>query len=190
MQPCWMGTPMPKYPMVIYLCILCAIICAANTNEIKGCRNDTNAVCNARAYFDFETDCSHGHMDGSIGGQQDGPKHICDKIFKISIVAKEPYSLSLLKPIEMMLDACCGTCGKRNKVSGGIERYNIINRFTALPDISVTSIRDSDIVFPILGRASTNYLYGYKFIPLLDAPSVYYFTRKVTQSERVQAFLL
>ena len=123
-------------------------------------------------------------MQGSVVGNKGRPKHICGKTFNISIVKKEPFSLALLKPIEMMLNACCGTCGE------DIKRYNIINRYTTLSDVSVTSIRDSDIVFPILGRATTKTLYGYKYIPLLDAPSVYYFTRKATKAESVHAFIV
>ena len=50
--------------------------------------------------------------------------------------------------------------------------------FNFIFQVTEESIADSDLVFPVLGPSSSSNLHGYRFIPLIETPILYYTTEK------------
>ena len=90
---------------------------------------------------------------------------VCKKHFNISYVKVEPYSAEIVADL---LSTCCGRC----------HNSSIVNTFENISQINPSSINTSHFVFPVLGRSAAIRLYGYSFIPLIEPPSLYYFTKK------------
>ena len=90
---------------------------------------------------------------------------VCLKSFNISSVHMPPYSLF---PIESLLRKCCGNCTK----------FTRINNFANITEVTPSSINTSDFVLLFLGNTYATTLYGYHFIPVVNAPSVFYITTK------------
>ena len=105
-----------------------------------------------------------------------GPPHIinescntatvCKKPFTITYMKVEPYTVEIIKDL---LRVCCGPC---------VNVSNIYN-LKKVAQIKPPDVYDStDFVFPVLGRADEKFLFDYYFIPLIEAPSIYYITHK------------
>lgn len=90
---------------------------------------------------------------------------ICSKTFNISYVHMPPYSAY---PIDVIIRKCCGNCTKVTHV----------NAFANITEVTPSSINTSDFVLLFLGNTNAKTLYGYHFIPVVNAPSVFYITKK------------
>lgn len=88
---------------------------------------------------------------------------ICRKDFNASYVKIEPYSTMIVRDV---LRTCCGKCAK----------VSVVETFQNINQVPANTENASDFIFPILGRSSAQRLYGYYFIPLVEPPSIYYFT--------------
>ena len=91
--------------------------------------------------------------------------NVCQKQFNVTYVDLKPYSYDILADL---LRTCCGACIKVSKVN------TLNNMYQVPPSITGTS----HFVFPVLGRHDVLTLYGYRFIPLIETPKIYYITKK------------
>ena len=91
---------------------------------------------------------------------------ICRKHFFLSYVKLEPYSPDLVKDV---LQMCCGECVN-------VTKQAVYQNISEIPPLDGNF--SSHFIFPVLGRNSAKHLYGYYFIPLMEPPSLYYFTAK------------
>ena len=76
-----------------------------------------------------------------------------------------------------MLESCCGNCAKPVKSVS----------FKNISEVTISSINTSDIIYPILGRANTETLHGFWYIPFNDIPSAYYVTKMKTPVETIES---
>jgi len=93
--------------------------------------------------------------------------NVCKKQFNISYVRLEPYTTGIVVDL---LYTCCGKCTKFAEV----KTYDDVSQVPAPTNTT------SHFIFPVLGRSAAVKLYGYHFLPLVQTPSVYYITPKVT----------
>lgn len=91
---------------------------------------------------------------------------VCHRDFQLSSINIPPYSTANI--LESMLQKCCGRCIKLNHT----------NMFKNISEMSKELVEGSDFILPFVGKSSAKTLYGYHFIPIVDAPSVFYFTPK------------
>ena len=104
---------------------------------------------------------------------------VCTKTFGVSYVEIEPFSSKDFKRLvtEDLLNACCGRCTNTSRRT----------TFSDMTQINSTSINSSDLVFPILGRRTSEMYFGFHFIPMLDVPGGFYITEK--KSQGIHTFL-
>lgn len=108
--------------------------------------------------------CSLTNPENFTTGEcHQGP--ICTKHFNIAYMTHKPYSAEILIDLLRM---CCGNCLKSS----------IISNFSKVSHITPELLNTSHFVFPVLGTHDSEYLYGYRFLPLIETPSVYYITYK------------
>ena len=103
-------------------------------------------------------------------------KNVCKRTFKISTVDLLPYSLN--REVEELLIRCCGEC----------VNYTQANKFTSSLDFTTKVMQSSDFVFPVLGRASASRLYGFYFVPFMNARTPVYLSRRA--EGRLMQFLV
>ena len=94
-------------------------------------------------------------------------EEICKRTFNISFINLPPYGLEDLQFIKEILTKCCGTCFK----------YETINHFSNITEVTLSSINSSDFIFPFLSSATTRKLYGFHYLPYIHAPQSLYITR-------------
>ena len=109
--------------------------------------------------------------------EQQEEKDICNREFTATVVDLMPFSMQMMHDIDRMLKGCCGGCAT----------FRPRNTIKYMSKVNSSAIMSSDIVFPILGRSSVESLYGYYFLPILDAPSAYYVTTRLSKSEVSQS---
>lgn len=105
----------------------------------------------------------HHSMETNRYPCQDNP--VCRKIFNISYIKMEPYHHLMLTHL---LNPCCGDCVKISSE----KLYDNIS------EVALNHINSSHFIFPVLGMSGTTKIYGYHFIPYVEAPFVYYITLK------------
>ena len=103
-------------------------------------------------------------------------KDICYTTFKATVIDIVPFSFEMMRIIKKMFRRCCGTCA-RLCPKKTIENMSKMNS---------SAIISSDIIFPILAESSVESMYGYHFLPILDAPSAYYVTTRQSKSQVAQ----
>lgn len=91
----------------------------------------------------------------------------CKPQFKIMYVKLEPY-YNMKDQINEMLSGCCGYCSKLTRIGS----------FNNTTEIDITSIKNTDFVFPFLATTSSTKLFGFYFIPIISVSSAYLFTPK------------
>ena len=77
----------------------------------------------------------------------------------------EPYNSGIVADL---LHTCCGAC----------VNVSTVEILTKVSQVSSPATSNSHFVFPVLGRSDVLMLYGYRFIPLIEAPGAYYITNK------------
>ena len=71
-----------------------------------------------------------------------------------------------------------------------VFRLRTINVFSNFSVISMESLKESDFVYPFLAEVNTEKIFGFHFIPMMDAPSVYYITKKkISPRETLMALI-
>lgn len=90
---------------------------------------------------------------------------VCRKVFNITYIQLEPYSVDVVSDL---LRTCCGPC----------IQYDRVRTVKKISDASHEIRNTSHFLFPVLGRANTEKAYGYHFIPLIETRIVYYITHK------------
>ena len=88
----------------------------------------------------------------------------CQKTFNISYIEVGAYSPEIVTDI---LQTCCGTCTRTLQV----------HTMTSPTQINQSVVDTSHFIFPVLGQQDTRRMYTMQFIPLIEAPHVYYVTR-------------
>ena len=92
------------------------------------------------------------------------PDSICAHNFTISeLDKKNVYGVNL---VEQLLRTCCGSCVKFMK------KENI----DEIAQLSTPEMEKVDLAFPVLGKTGQNTYHGYYYIPIIEAPKVYYVT--------------
>ena len=87
---------------------------------------------------------------------------VCHKNFTISFIELKPYTTEIVVDL---LRRCCGN---------DITVTQPLRTWTTVSEIPAPKISDSHFIFPVLGRINSKELFGYKFIPLIEAPNIYY----------------
>ena len=105
---------------------------------------------------------------------------LCHKYSKchhmdITLIQRQLYRTKVGNIFTKTIQECCDTCAS----------YSITNMIQRVDEIDESILSSSDAIFPVLGYKSTTEMYGFYFIPVLEAPNAYYFTLKPTQSEKV-----
>ena len=100
-------------------------------------------------------------------------KDICSRTFKATVIDIMPFSFEMMRIVNKMFRRCCGPCA-RLCPSKTIEHMSKVNS---------SAIISSDIVFPILAGSSVESIYGYHFVPIMDAPISYYVTARQSKSK-------
>ena len=100
--------------------------------------------------------------------------HKCSHM-NFTIMRRQLWGLKVANIFIKMLKDCCGACAS----------YNVTNTIYRLDEISESITNSSDVILPALGFKSSTEIYGFHFIPMLEAPIAYYFTLKPTQQENV-----
>ena len=90
---------------------------------------------------------------------------ICSKTFSVAYMTHKPYSAEILIDLLRM---CCGDC----------VNSSVMSNFTKVSHITNDLMNTSHFVFPVLGKQDARYMYGQRFLPLFETPSVYYITYK------------
>ena len=120
---------------------------------------------------------SHGHVDKCMYMHYKGKRHsverdcsslntICKKHFNIFFIDNvRPYSDPEI--LFEILHRCCGRCFN----SSITHLHNIT---TVTPDV----VNSSDFVYPFLASSGAVKLFGHYFIPVVQAPSLFYITAK------------
>lgn len=89
---------------------------------------------------------------------------ICRQNFTITHIYLPPYSTSHI--LESMIRKCCGPCVS---ITDG-------SLFLNISEITFSKVNSSDFIFPFLAKSSAVSLYGYHFVPIIDVPTIFYFT--------------
>lgn len=108
-------------------------------------------------YIDYRGSTPHQEEDCS-------KFDMCKRLYKLSMINVPPFSTAGL--LESIIQKCCGNCTK----------YMYFRDFRNITEVSLASMNGSDFIMPFLGKSSSETLYGYYFLPLVDVPSVFYFT--------------
>lgn len=90
---------------------------------------------------------------------------VCNKEFKLSVVAMPPYSFY---PINTVVEQCCGSCTK----------FSEVKHYANITEVTPASLSESDFSILFLTSSASTSLYGHHFIPVIYAPSIYYITPK------------
>ena len=72
----------------------------------------------------------------------------------------------LQKPVHQLLRRCCGTCAN-------INQLKIISN---MEELTPSTIKKSDFIYPIFSTSSKEKMYGYFYVPLIDIPGLMYAT--------------
>ena len=88
---------------------------------------------------------------------------LCQKHFSIAHMDHSIYHFEIISDL---LRTCCGPCVKSSKV----------HHLSKVSDINPTLMETTNFVFPVLGEKETSHMYGYRFIPLIQIPNVFYIT--------------
>ena len=115
---------------------------------------------------DFDV-CSLKSLPAFVNQQCREDIEICTKTFNVSLVNMPPYS-KLRTMVVNMIRRCCGNC----------TSLFFVNTLDSMLHLNMESISTSHLVFPVLGRYYAERMHGYYFLPLLEAPSAYYITKK------------
>lgn len=94
---------------------------------------------------------------------------ICRHEFKITFV-QQMYNLQIFDVFSKMLAHCCGRCAS----------YKVANILKHLNEVDDAVLKVSDIIFPVFGTKPTKDLHGFHFVPIYEAPSAYYFSRRTS----------
>ena len=128
------------------------------THFVSCCEKELQKTC---IYMEY-----HGkELNASDIGCPDN--EICKRTFNISYIYLPPYDSGDMEWIETILKKCCGTCAK----------YEKINNFLNITEVTPSSINSSDFIFPFLSSVTTTKLYGFYYLPYIDAPKALYVTR-------------
>ena len=183
---------------VLYVVFLCGIIekTSANTDltcnvvvsaDFKGCmnpfRNKTLFKQMRRKLKNpdrlnglYNTYRTSGNLSEECKPRKLTNKDICNRKFIATVVDLIPFSIYMTHGIKKMLKDCCDGCAQ----------YNTSNTIKYMSRVKYAAIMSSDIVFPVISRSSVKSLYGYHFLPVLDAPTAYYITKKTTKIQTTQ----
>ena len=70
------------------------------------------------------------------------------------------------KPVHQLLRRCCGTCAN-------ISQLDVLNN---IGELTPETMKDADFIYPVFSKASRERMYGYYYLPLIDAPDMMYTT--------------
>ena len=101
-------------------------------------------------------------------GRCDDLPPMCRRTFSISYIDFPPFGLEPKLLEKMITEKCCHGCATMNEDTV----FSNISKFT------FAGIKNSDFIYPFLGQSSSTVLHGFHFVPIVDIPSVFYFTPK------------
>ena len=89
---------------------------------------------------------------------------LCRVGYNLSHIAHKPYSHLIIADL---IATCCGQCPAQTRIVTNISKTS---------EIDETRMETTNFVFPILGRKGAVKLYGYRFLPIFETPSLYLVT--------------
>lgn len=93
----------------------------------------------------------------------------CRRVFKVVRIYRQAFDDKVLVQFSDMIHGCCGECAK----------YNVIPAMSDISNISSSTIEEADIILPVVMPSSDrNELYGFRFVPVIEVPSAYFFSMK------------
>ena len=105
--------------------------------------------------------------------------NICSRLLKTGRISKLSFGSKISVQLSEALRHCCGNCTK----------YYPILLSSPLSKVSKSIIGDLDVIYPVYSQRNSVKLHGMNFIPVLNIPQAYYFTRKVKDSHAADAFV-
>ena len=90
---------------------------------------------------------------------------VCSREFVITYINIMPY-YKMKHLVETMFTFCCGTCAR-------LRTFQTLNDTSK---ITTRALSSSDVVYPFLGPTTSQTLYGFNFVPMIQAPRAYYIT--------------
>lgn len=105
---------------------------------------------------------------------------VCNKTYKITYLRRQLFTLKILTHFRKSIQGCCGNC----------TGHKIAYTITKLEEINKTILAESDIIFPLLATKATKRLYGFHYIPVVEVPSAYYITLRITQKDKMTSLLM
>ena len=90
----------------------------------------------------------------------------CRRTFNISYIDFPPFGLEPRLLENMIEQRCCHGCAT----------MSMVDKFTNISEFEFKRIKYSEFVYPFLGKSSSDVLHGFHFVPIVDVPSVFYFT--------------
>ena len=106
---------------------------------------------------------SNSSSNSSVECNTEAPQ--CLKQFNITHIDLKPFDPRILSSVVQM---CCGYC----------TNVRVVNTVGKISDVTKAVMNTSHFVFPVLGRQDTPMLYGYRFLPLIEPPHLFYITHK------------
>ena len=121
--------------------------------------------CRVKADLSICYSTNKSYHDNQVVDCNGTSDSICEKFFNVSYIRMEPYNINIL---EFVFKMCCGGC----------NRFNVTNTFEHIWQVTPKIMQDTQLVFPVLGPSVATRMHGYHFLPLLEAPFVYYITER------------
>lgn len=90
---------------------------------------------------------------------------LCTRRVNLFYLKIEPYGIEI---IHDTLRTCCGGC----------VNFTDTVYLKRISEIADASVSEAEFIFPVLANYYTDMLFGYHFLPIVEAPNVYYITQK------------
>ena len=102
--------------------------------------------------------------------------NVCKKHFRFSDIKVQPFVHILENVVISAIEMCCGSLKCRND-----DHYD--NETISLRNLTLSKLNSSNFIFPVLGQYSTNSVYGFHYIPILELSNGYLLTKETTSAE-------
>lgn len=143
-------------------------------------RNQPQCIHVKKHFFqdcDYQQHTNEHHFDNSnVCLNTD----VCKRNFKITYVRSDWFLEKVHGQFIEMMEGCCEGCWSNTSS----------RKIRSIADINMDVLNESDIILPILAPRSVTQLYGFHFIPVIAAPTSYYFTLRATEVENAVKLVL
>lgn len=104
----------------------------------------------------------------------------CHDNLQITVLQGQLYGLKVFNHFVDMLEACCANC----------VSYTVVKKIRRISSIDETVRHSSDVIFPIIAKPTDTSLYGFRYIPILEAPDAYLISLRITENQKLLKMIL